>query len=164
MATVTTLAGGATAGRTAGSVPYLVDVEIDLAAAATAKGSALAAADVIEAIDVPANTMILNAGMEVTTAVDGSASADNAWDLGVTGVDADAFVDGFAIDTASAGDYAQNAAAFQPIVIGGTADTIDMLIQAATTAPVSGVVRVWAVLMGVDGRIAADEVVRDVLA
>jgi hypothetical protein len=38
MATVTTLAGGATAGRTAGSVPYLVSVEIDFAAAATAKG------------------------------------------------------------------------------------------------------------------------------
>ena len=38
MATVTTLAGGATAGRTAGSVPYLVSVNVDLAAAATAKG------------------------------------------------------------------------------------------------------------------------------
>jgi len=162
MATVTSLAGGATAGRTAGSVPYLVDVNIDLAAAATAKGSALAAADVIEAIDVPANTLILNAGIEVITAVDGSASADNAWDLGVTGVDADVFVDGYALDEGTAGDYAQNAAAYQPVVI-ATADTIDLLIQAATTAPVSGVVRVWAVLMDIDGRIAADEVNRDVL-
>jgi hypothetical protein len=53
MATVTTLAGGATAGRTAGSVPYLVSVEIDLAAAATAKGTALAAADIIEASTFP---------------------------------------------------------------------------------------------------------------
>jgi hypothetical protein len=163
MATVTTLAGGATAGRTAGSVPYLVDVTIDLAAAATAKGSALAAADVIQAISVPANTLILNAGIEVITAVDGSASADNAWDLGVTGVDADVFVDGYALDEGVAGDYAQNAAAYQPVMI-GSADTIDLLIQAATTAPVSGVVRVFAVLMDVDGRIAADEVVRDVLA
>jgi len=163
MATVTTLAGGKTAGRTAGSVPYLVDTEIDLAAAATAKGSALAAADVIEAIDVPANTMVLNAGIEVITAVDGSASADNAWDLGITGVDADVFVDGYALDEGAAGEYAQNAAAYQPVVV-ATADTIDLLIQAATTAPVSGVVRVWAVLMDIDGRYGADEAVRDTLA
>jgi len=162
MATVTTLAGGKTAGRTAGSVPYFVDVEIDFAAAATAKGSALAAADVIECISVPANSLVLNAGFEVITAAGGE-SADNAWDLGVTGVDADVFVDGFDGDAAAAGDYAQNAAAFQPVVI-ATADTIDLLIQAATTAPTSGKLRVWAVLMDIDGRYGADEVDRDVLA
>ena len=44
MATITTLAGAASAGRTVGAVPYLVDVTVDFAAAATAKGSALAAA------------------------------------------------------------------------------------------------------------------------
>ena len=162
MATVTTLAGGASAGRTVGSVPYLVDKNIDFAAAATAKGSALAAADVIECISVPVNTVILNAGMEITTVLGGE-SNDTTFDLG-TGVDADNFVDGFDADAAAAGAYAQNAAAFQPVVIGATADTIDLLIQAATTAPTSGVVRVWAVLMSVDGRIVADEVDRDQLA
>ena len=163
MATVTTLTGGATAGRTAGSVPYLVDKVIDFAAAATAKGSALAAADVIECISVPANTVILNAGIEITTVLGGE-SNDTTFDLGVTGVDADVFVDGFDADAAAAGAYAQNAAAFQPVVIGATADTIDLLIATATTAPTSGVARVWAVLMSVDGRIAADEVDRDQLA
>ena len=162
MATVTTLAGGKTAGRTVGSVPYLVDVEIDFAAAATAKGGVLAAADVIECISVPANTLVLNAGFEVITAAGGE-SADNAWDLGVTGIDAAVFVDGFDGDAAAAGDYAQNAAAFQPVVI-GSADTIDLLIQAATTAPTSGVLRVWAVLVDIDGRGATDEVDRDQLA
>jgi hypothetical protein len=163
MATVTTLTGGATAGRTAGSVPYLVDKVIDFAAAATAKGSALAAADVIECISVPVNTVILNAGIEITTVLGGE-SNDTTFDLGVTGVDADVFVDGFDADAAAAGAYAQNAAAFQPVVIGATADTIDLLIATATTAPTSGVARVWAVLMNVDGRIAADEVDRDQLA
>ena len=163
MATITTLAGGASAGRTAGSVPYVVDKVIDFAAAATAKGSALAAADVIECLSVPANTVILNAGFEVIT-VAGGESADNAWDLGVTGVDADNFVDGFDGDAAAAGAYAQNAAAFQPIVIGATADTIDLLIQAATTAPTSGSLRVWAVLVSVDGRPTTDAVDRDLLA
>jgi hypothetical protein len=162
MATITTLAGAASAGRTAGSVPYLVEKTIDFAAAATAKGSALAAADVIECISVPANTVILNAGFEVITAAGGE-SSDNAWDLG-TGVDVDVFVDGFDGDAAAAGAYAQNAAAFQPIVVGSTADTIDLLIQAATTAPTSGVLRVWAVLMNVDGRITAADVDRDQLA
>jgi hypothetical protein len=162
MATITTLAAGATAGRTAGSVPYLVDKVIDFAAAATAKGSALAAADVIECISVPANTVVLNAGFEITTVLGGE-SNDTTFDLG-TGVDADVFVDGFDADAAAAGAYAQNAAAFQPIVVGATADTIDLTIATATTAPTSGAARVWAVLMNVDGRIAADEVDRDQLA
>ena len=161
MATIS-IAAGATAGRTVGSVPYLVDVVVDFAVAATEKGSALAAADVIEALSVPANTCILNAGLEVITAAGGE-SNDTTYDLGVTGIDADVFVDGFDGDAAAAGAYAQNAAAFQPVVI-GTADTIDLLNATATTAPTSGKVRVWAVLMNVDGRIAADEVDRDQLA
>ena len=140
----------------------MVDVTVDFAAAATAKGSALAAADVIECINVPANTVILNAGFEVITAAGGE-SSDNAWDLGVTGIDADNFVDGFDGDAAVAGDYAQNAAAFQPIVL-KSADTIDLLIQAATTAPTSGELRVWAVLMNVDGRPARASVDREQLA
>ena len=162
MATIS-IAAGATAGRTVGSVPYLVDVVVDFAAAAAKKGEALAAADVIECISVPTNTCILNAGLEVVTAAGGE-SNDTTYDLGVTGIDADVFVDGFDGDAAAAGAYAQNAAAFQPVVIGATADTIDLLIATATTAPTSGKVRVWAVLMNVDGRIAADEVDRDQLA
>ena len=162
MATITTLAAGATAGRTAGSVPYLVDKFIDFAAAATAKGSALAAADVIECISVPVNTVILNAGIEITTLLAGE-SNDTTFDLGVTGVDADVFVDGFDADAAAAGAYAQNAAAYQPLVI-GTADTIDLLIATATTAPTSGEVRVWAVLMNIDGRPARASVDREQLA
>jgi hypothetical protein len=162
MATVTTLAGGSVDGFTAGRMPYFKEVLVDFAAAATAKGSALAAADVIEAISVPTNTMILNAGFEIIT-VAGGESNDNTLDLG-TGADADVFVDGFDLDAAAAGAYAQNAAAFQPLVVGGTADTIDLTIATATTAPTSGVVRVWAVLIDIDARKTAAEVDRDTLA
>ena len=162
MATVTTLAGSASAGRTAGAVPYLVDVTIDFAAAATAKGSALAAADIIECINVPANTLILNAGLEVITVLGGE-SNDTTFDLGVTTTEPDNFVDGFDADAAAAGAYAQNAAAYQPLVI-GAADTIDLLIATATTAPTSGEVRVWAVLMNIDGRPARASVDREQLA
>ena len=162
MATVTTLAGGKVDGFTAGRMPYFKEVLIDFAAAATAKGSALAAADVIEAISVPANTIILNAGLEVVT-VAGGESNDTTVDLGVTTTEPDIFIDGFDLDAAAAGAYAQNAAAFQPLVI-GTADTIDLLIATATTAPTSGVVRVFAILMDIDARKTAAEVDRDTLA
>lgn len=161
MATVTTLKGGATAGRTAGSVPYLVSVEIDFAAAAAAKGSALAAADIIEALNVPANTVALTAGIEVISALVGE-SADTRLLLGVTGGDVDAFVASWDATAAAAGAYAP-AATTVPVVF-AAADTIDLEIDAATTAPTAGVLRVWAVLMDVDGRYGADEVDRDQLA
>jgi len=161
MATVTTLAGGATSGRTAGSVPYLVDMTIDFAAAASAKGSALAAADIIECINVPANTVVLTAGLEVVTALAGE-SSDTRLLLGVTGGDVDAFVASWDATAAAAGAYAP-AAATVPVVF-GSADTIDLEIDAATTAPTGGVLRVWAVMMDIDGRIAAESVDRDTLA
>jgi len=46
----------------------------------------------------------------------------------------------------------------------GTADTIDLLIATATTAPTSGEVRVWAVLMNIDGRPARATADREQLA
>ena len=164
MATITTLDPAVRGAGARGRQPYVVEAEINMASAATAKGSALAAADVIEAINVPAGSVILNAGMEVTTVASGGTGT--ILDLGVTGVDADVFVDGFALDSASAGDYSQNAAAFQPVVIGSAADTIDVLVQAATTVSTAGVVRVWAILMDIDGlgALGADEVARDALA
>jgi len=148
--------------RSLTNMPYFVEREIDFAAAATAKGSALAAADVIEAIDVPANTVVLNAGLEVTVAAGGE-SSDNTLDVGITGVDADCFVDGFDLDAAAAGAYAQNAAAYQPLVV-ATADTIDVLIATATTAPTSGKIRVWALMCNIDAKPAPGGVDRDTLA
>jgi hypothetical protein len=148
MATVTELARAVGGEGTPGRKPYYVEQVIDFAAAATAKGSALAAADIIEAITVPAGTMVLNAGLQVVTVATGE-SNDNTLDLGITGVDADGFVDGFDLDAAAALAYAQNAAAFQPFVLGAE-DTIDVLIATATTAPTGGKIRVFAVLLDVN--------------
>lgn len=163
MATVSTLSRSGGKGNP-GRKPYFVEVEIDLAVAATEKGSALAAADVIEAITVGANTVVMFAGMECTETPAGGTGT--VLDLGITGNDPDRFVDGFAYDSASAGDYAAQANTGVPLPV-ATADTIDVLIQAATTVSTSGKVRVYALLMEVDGlggSKAADEVVRDVLA
>jgi hypothetical protein len=133
------------------SLPYLVEVNLDLAAATTAKGSALAAADVIEVIDVPAGTIILAAGLQVTTETTDT-QTDVTVDLGVTTTDPDAFVDGYDLDAAVAGAYASQPATYQPIVIGATADTIDLLIATATAGPSAGELRIWAVLMDVSDR------------
>ena len=114
---------------------------IDLAVAAAAKGSALAASDVIEAVDVPAQSIILAAGIEVISAQVGATVM--TLDLGVTGIDVDAYVDGFDYITAVAGDYAQQPAAYQPIVIGNTADTVDVLLATVTGTATGGKIRVW---------------------
>lgn len=147
--------------RSLTNMPYFVEKTIDFAVAATAKGGALVATDIIEVIDVPAGTMVLNAGLQVVTVATGE-SNDNTLDLGITGVDADAFVDGFDLDAAAAGAYAQNAAAFQPLIV-GAADTIDLLIATATTAPTGGTVRVWAVLCDIGAKPAPGTVDRDVI-
>lgn len=121
-----------------------VDYELDLDDAEASKGSALAAADVIQVIDVPAQSVILAAGIEVITAQSGSSVL--TFDLGVTGGDVDNFVDGFDAVAAVAGDYASQPVAYAPVVIGNTADTLDVLIASLTTTNTGGVFRVWALI------------------
>jgi hypothetical protein len=105
------------------------------------KGSALAAADVIQCISIPANSVIIAAGIEVITANSGSTVL--TLDLGVTGADVDVFVDGFDFVAAVAGDYASQPAAYAPHVVGNTADTLDLLIASLTTTNTGGVLRVF---------------------
>ena len=121
--------------------PYMVEVEIDLAAAATAKGSALAAADTIECITVGANTAVMFAGAEITVAPTGGSGA--TFDLGITGGDVDRYVDG---DTNATGFSAPTATA-RTIV--ASADTLDVLVLSAAAA--AGKIRVFAVLCDVSG-------------
>lgn len=144
-----------------GRNPYMVQTVLNLATALSDKGSALAAADVIPAIAVPKGTMILNAGIEVDTAIT-SASALTL-DLG-TGVDADVFVDGFD-GTSAAGVLSQNPAAYQPVMAVAD-DNIDVTIATLTGTLSTGKMRVWAVLMDCTdtGDMAANEVARDALA
>lgn len=152
MSTITTLAQ--TSSATTGSTkqwkegPWVYKNVIDFAEAATAKGSALAAADVIEAIRLPAGSIVMQAGILVITVAEGE-SSDVALDLGITGVDADQWVDGFDYDAAAAGDRATPVAAgtTDPMAYTAASDTIDVLIQAATTAPTAGKIMVWALVL-----------------
>ena len=144
-----------------GRNPYMVENTVNLATALSDKGGALAASDVIPVIAVKKGTMILNAGIEVSTASDGSTFTV---DLG-TGVDPDVFVDGFDA-TSAAAVVAQNPAAYQPVMAVAD-DNIDLTIATLSGGAVtSGKLRIWAVLMDCTemGDMSADEVDRDTLA
>ena len=66
--------------------------DIDLADAILQNsGTALAANDIIEAIAVPANTLILHSGFKVVTAMTGTTS-DSALHIGITGTDVDSLL------------------------------------------------------------------------
>ena len=141
-----------------GRNPYMVENTVNLATALSDKGSALAASDVIPVIAVKKGTMILNAGIEVSTASDGSTFTV---DLG-TGVDPDVFVDGFDA-TSAAAVVAQNPAAYQPVMAVAD-DNIDLTIASLSGGAVSsGKLRIWAVLMDCTemGDTSANEVARD---
>lgn len=164
MATVDVSSGinaGTKPSRSAIGAPYVVETTLNFATATTTKGSALAATDVLEVLDIPAETLIMNAGYEVTAAITGDVTVD----LGVTGIDADNFIDGATLSGSSTvGAYAQAPAAYQPIVIGASADTLDLLIATSTTAISAGTIRVWAVLCDINARPAAASVDREQLA
>ena len=151
--TLRSAAGNSQRGRN----PYMVENTVNLATALSDKGSALAAADVVPVIAVAKGTMILNAGIEVSTASDGSTFTV---DLGM--VDADVFVDGFDA-TSAAAVVAQNPAAYQPVMAVAD-DNIDVTIASLSGGAVtSGKFRVWAVMMDCTdmGDTAANEVARD---
>ena len=144
-----------------GRNPYMVQTILNLATALSDKGSALAASDVIPVIAVPKGNMVLNAGIEVDTASDGSTFTV---DLGM--VDADVFVDGFDA-TSAAAVVAQNPAAYQPVMAVAD-DNIDLTIATLSGGAVStGKLRIWAVMMDCSDMgqdMTANEVDRDYLA
>lgn len=124
-------------------VPYLVETYVDLAAAATAKGSALAAADVIEALRIPGKSIVTASGAEVVTAATGGTVL--TIDVG-TGVDADSFVDGFDLHAATAGALTSSVVGGGPLVVGAAGDTVDVTLATATGTYTAGVLRVWALV------------------
>ena len=138
MATYNVTAAGGTTGHPAnGRTPYLVENTIDISAINSSSGTA--DGDIVQALDIPAETLIMEAGVEVITALSGSATID----LGVTGADPDRYVDG---DT--------NATGFSTLtntarMISASADTLDALIAGAASS--AGKIRVFAVLCDVSG-------------
>ena len=130
-------AGGTTGHPSNGRTPYLVENTIDVSAVNSSSGTSNG--DIIQALDIPAETLIMEAGIEVITALSSSATMD----LGITGGDVDRYVDG---DTNATG-YATLTATARVVV--ASADTLDILTGGADSS--AGKVRVWAVLCDVSG-------------
>ena len=138
MATYDLTAAGGTTGHPAnGRTLYLVENTIDVAAINSDAGASQN--DVLRALDIPAETLIMEAGIEVITALSSSVTLD----LGITGGDVDRDVDG---DTNATGFSAPTATA-RTIV--ASADTLDVLVLSADAA--AGKIRVFAVLCDVSG-------------
>ena len=117
--------------------PYLVENTIDISAINGDSGAAQN--DVLRVIDLPAETLVMEAGIEVLTALSSSVTMD----LGITGGDVDIYADG---DTNATGYSTLTATARH---IAATADTLDVLVLSA--ASTAGKIRVWAVLCDVAG-------------
>ena len=141
MANYNITGAGGTAGHPSnGRIPYLVENTVDISAINGDTGTA--DGDILRVIDIPAETLIMEAGVEVITALSSSATID----LGVTGSapnDPDRYVDG---DTNATGYSTLTATARQVVA---SADTLDALIAGAASS--AGKIRVWAVLCDVSG-------------
>ena len=126
--------------------PYLVENTIDVSQINSAAGSAQN--DVLQCIDVPAETLIMAAGVEVLTACSSSVVID----IGVTGStagfsDPDAYVDAY--DATGAAYAPRDVADAAPMLTCKVAETIDALMAGA--ASTAGKIRVWAVLCDISG-------------
>ena len=144
MATYNVTGAGGTAGHPSnGRTPYLVENTIDVSAVNGDSGAAQN--DVLQAMDIPAETVIMEAGIEVITACSSSVTLD----LGITGGDVDIYTDG---DTNATGYSALTATARH---VAAAADTLDVLVLSAASS--AGKIRVWAVMCDVSGINESDQ-------
>ena len=144
MATYNVTGAGGTAGHPANArTPYLVENTIDVSAVNGDSGAAQN--DVLQAMDIPAETVIMEAGIEVITACSSSVTLD----LGITGGDVDIYTDG---DTNATGYSALTATARH---VAAAADTLDVLVLSAASS--AGKIRVWAIMCDVSGINESDQ-------
>ena len=151
MATITALAqaGGTTnATMNWAPVPTLYSNDIDFAAALALKGSALAANDVIQAIRYKAGSIIHYAGIQ-TMVVDDATTL--TLDLGITGGDTDAYVDGYDQAAAAAGAYATMLMDATDLQVNTAAGSIDVLFATLTGTLAVGKIRVYALITDANG-------------
>jgi len=125
-----------------------LDVELDfaaiIAARAAAGATALAAADTLQVLRVPADCIVVSAGLQVTSAESTNTTA--TFDLGFTG-GTPAAANAYANDAASDALGYTVAALATPTMVAAE-DTIDLLLNLA--APTDAVVRVFALLVNVE--------------
>lgn len=118
-------------------LPYLIERQFDVADFVTAKGSALAAADVIDLISIPKDSVILHAWVRKDSAMLGT-TADLTVSVGTTGANPAFWTSAFAWPAAAVGAYATPGTGYPA---GGqllTANTKISLLIAAQTGTWTG--------------------------
>lgn len=120
------------------------EVVLDFAAIAAARSAAgataLAAADTLQIISLPAGSVVLSAGLNVTSAETTNTTA--TFDLGYTG-GSPAAANAYANDAASNSTGLKAADLANPTIV-ASADTIDLLLN--TAVPANCVVKVFAIV------------------
>lgn len=140
MATLTKTGGTGTTGHVSGNgvaKTYVQSTVID------GTSTALTNADVYQAINLPANSIVMSAGIDVITAGTGTGTLA----LG------DGSVVYVAAATQSAGQMTSGDAVAELAVTYGTADTLDVTVG---TADVNSKVRVWALMADCEGPVGDD--------
>ena len=135
MATLTKTGGTGTTGHVAGNAvakTYVQSTVIDGTSTALTNG------DVYQAINLPANSIVMSAGIDVITAGTGTGTLS----LG------DGSVTYVAAATQSAGQMTSGDAVAELAVTYAAADTLDVTVG---TADVNSKVRVWALIADIDG-------------
>ena len=142
MATHTKATGGTSGHASTRRRPYWVENTVDYSLFDPA------ANDLVQHINVPAETVVMAAGLEVLTASASSVTLDLGWTAtsGNLTTEVDRCVDGY--DSTSTG-IAALAPAHAGWVAFKAADTIDVKVLGAQDT--SGKVRVWAVLCDISG-------------
>ena len=144
-----------------GTRMYMVEKTVDLTVETTDPSSD----DVLQVLTIPANTMLMSAGLEVIESVTANTGTDVTVDLG-TALDDDKYVAAFDVDGASVGAYGTSAATAAP-EMQGVAETLDMTFAGTGASFTSGKIRVFALLIDMSSTGAsktANEVDRDTLA
>ena len=128
---------------------YVVERTVSIAQVVSDAGANLSNGDILQMIDVPAETVVIYAGAEVLTAVTGTTVT---FDVGLlSSAAADVFIDG-ASTTAGVKALAQPVAgAAEHQILNATADTLDITLISGANDMSAGVIRVWAILADVSG-------------
>jgi hypothetical protein len=120
------------------------EVKLDFAAIVAARlaagATALAATDTLQVISLPANSIVLSAGVNVVTAETTNTTA--TLDVGYTG-GSPAAANAYGNDLATNSTGLKAADLANPTVV-ASADTIDILLN--TAVPANAVINVWAIV------------------
>ena len=143
MATLTTFLAPTRGAGNPSRKPYLIENTIDLTASAVDCSSG----DIIQALTVPADSVILWAGMQVTESATQNTGTDATITLG-TAVDPDEYITAFDIDGATDLVYAPTVAQ-AGVLVSPSSDTLDLTFAGSGATFTAGKLRVFAMLMDV---------------